>query len=103
MVRTSDIMSAVEAGRGLATVRQLLDEVDPDASAEQGVAHLHRDHPLGLALARMGTTGHTVLPVVSRANARTILGIVTLPAILNAYGVERIADVPGAKTSVRDE
>ena len=103
MVRTEDIRSAVAAGRGLATVQQLLDEVDPETSAEHGVAHLHRDHPLGLALARMGTTGHTALPVVSRANARTILGIVTLPAILNAYGVERIADVPGAKTVVRDE
>jgi CBS domain-containing protein len=37
----------------------------------------------------MGETGHTALPVVSRANARHIVGIVTLADILAVYGVER--------------
>jgi CBS domain-containing protein len=40
----------------------------------------------------MGATRHTVLPVVSRANARVLLGVVTLPDILKAYGVRDAAD-----------
>jgi CBS domain-containing protein len=52
------------------------------------------DQPLGQALARMGETRHTVLPVVSRANVRILLGIVTLPDVLNAYGVERPDQLP---------
>jgi len=40
-------------------------------------------------LARMKDNGHKVLPVVSRANGRIMLGIVTLADILEAYGVER--------------
>ena len=53
---------------------------------------MHPDHPLGLALARMGATHHTVLPVVSRANVRVMLGIVTLADILNAYGVRTVTE-----------
>ena len=34
-----------------------------------------------------------VLPVVSRANARIMLGVVTLPDILKAYGVENAEDL----------
>ena len=51
------------------------------------IPHVHLDQPLGQALTRMGNSGHRVLPVVSRANARVILGIVTLPDVLKAYGV----------------
>ena len=51
-------------------MRELLDAVDPDASDDEAVPHVHGDHPLGLALTRMGATRHTVLPVVSRANVR---------------------------------
>jgi CIC family chloride channel protein len=102
MIRSSDIAVAVEKGRGAETVRVLLDEIDPDASDDDAVPHVHSDHPLGLALTRMGATRHTVLPVVSRANVRTLLGVVTLPDILRAYGVERISDLP-ARAMVRDE
>ena len=56
-------------------------------------AHVHADQPLGLALARMGDTGHNVLPVVSRANARILLGVVTLPDLLKAYGVGRAEQI----------
>ena len=55
--------------------------------------HVHDDQPLGLALARMGATRHTVLPVVSRANARVLLGVVTLSDILKAYGVRDARDL----------
>jgi chloride channel protein, CIC family len=102
MVRSSDIAAAIKQGRANATVRDLLDELDPDASDDEAVPHVHSDHPLGLALTRMGATRHTVLPVVSRANVRTLLGVVTLPDILRAYGVEHISDLP-ARAMVRDE
>ena len=63
-----------------------IDQRENDA----GMAHVHDDQPLGQALARMGETGHTVLPVVSRANVRRLLGVVTLEDVLRAYGVERL-------------
>jgi CIC family chloride channel protein len=50
--------------------------------------HVHTDHPIGEALARMGESGHRVIPVVSRANATILLGIVTLSDVLKAFGVE---------------
>ena len=43
--------------------------------------------------ARMGDTGHNVLPVVSRANVRIILGVVTLQDLLKAYGVGQAEQV----------
>ena len=92
MVRTSDVMAAASHGRGSLPVGQLLDAI---TTADQGaLPHVHGDHPLGLALARMGSTRHTVLPVVSRANVRMMLGVVTLPDILRVYGVERVGDIP---------
>jgi hypothetical protein len=45
----------------------------------------------------MGDTGHKVLPVVSRANARIMLGVVTLPDILDVYGVEHADDLDYAE------
>jgi CIC family chloride channel protein len=101
MVRRAEIATAIADGRGAAPVRDLMDGVDSDATDDDAVPHVHPDHPLSLALARMGATRHTVLPVVSRANARTILGVVTLADILDAYGV-RGADA-GAPTEVDDE
>jgi CIC family chloride channel protein len=92
MVRRTDIAAAVADGRSGAAVRELLDSVDAEGTDEDVVPHVHPDHPLGLALARMGATRHTVLPVVSRANVRTMLGIVTLADILQTYGVHSVED-----------
>lgn len=50
--------------------------------------HLHTDHSLELALARMGQTHTDVLPVVSRANVHELLGIVRLQDVLQAYGLD---------------
>lgn len=86
MIRLADVTNAIAQGRATATVRDLLDDGDHRAKGDS-VPHVHSDHPLGLALARMGATGHSVLPVVSRANARTLVGVVTLHDVLDAYGV----------------
>jgi CIC family chloride channel protein len=96
MVRRSDIAVAVREGRGASSIRELLDGVDLEGTDDDAVPHVHPDHPLGLALARMGATRHTVLPVVSRASVRTMLGVVTLSDILDAYGVQSVAE---ARTS----
>jgi CIC family chloride channel protein len=58
-------------------------------TAEQEFPYVHADHGLSVALERMGAAGLDVVPVVSRANIRQSFGIVTLPDVLAAYGVER--------------
>lgn len=55
--------------------------------AEMDYPYVHPDQPLSIALERMGQDHVNVLPVVSRADIRRLLGVVTLPAILDAYGV----------------
>lgn len=95
MVRLADVAAAVTDGRSASTLSDLIDRDTADESDGDSIPHVHGDHPLGLALSRMGSTGHTVLPVVSRANARMLLGVVTLPDILRAYGVQHVSDLPG--------
>jgi CBS domain-containing protein len=53
------------------------------------VPHLHTDHPLHLALDRMSMYHIDVLPVVHRADIHKLEGVVTLPDVLNAYGIDR--------------
>ena len=49
--------------------------------------HLHVDHPLSLALERMGAHQVDALPVVSRADVHKLEGVVTLKDVLALYGV----------------
>ena len=89
MVRTRHITHAMDRGREEMTIERLMQiarRSDSDVSVDS--PHVHNDQPLSRALARMRDNGHKVLPVVSRANARIVLGIVTLGDILRAYGVE---------------
>jgi chloride channel protein, CIC family len=51
--------------------------------------HVHADHPLHLALERMGAAKLDMLPVVSRANIHRLLGVIALPDVLNSFGIER--------------
>ncbi|HEX3866148.1 MAG TPA: chloride channel protein [Gemmatimonadaceae bacterium] len=96
MIRVRDMDDAIARGRGAESVRDLVDAVDSDTSDDEVVPYVHSDQPLGLALARMGATRHTVLPVVSRANVHAMIGVVTLPDILKAYGVAQASDLPPA-------
>ena len=54
------------------------------------VPHLHTDHALHLALERMSKYHLDVLPVVHRADIHKLEGVVTLPDVLDAYGIDRI-------------
>jgi CIC family chloride channel protein len=50
------------------------------------IPHVHDDQLLDLALERMGAAGVSVLPVVSRLDARRLEGIVALPDVMRVYG-----------------
>jgi CIC family chloride channel protein len=70
---------AATAGTETKCLRELLDGGD--------FPHLHVDHPLSLALERMGAGQVNALPVVNRANIHKLEGIVTLKDVLSLYGV----------------
>jgi len=99
VVRVSDLASAVHDGRGDEPIVAVLSRIDGDDGAI--TAHVHPDQPLAVALTRMGETGHTALPVVSRANARHLLGVVTLGDILAVYGLERRSRIAKAREGTR--
>jgi CIC family chloride channel protein len=94
IVRMTEVAAAVLEGRGDEMIGELIADtgVSDLETENEHLPHLHPDEPLSLALSRMGETGHTVLPVVSRANVRKIVGIVTLTDILAVYGVPRTGD-----------
>jgi CIC family chloride channel protein len=89
MVRTRHIAHAFDQGRLDMTIDRLM-QIARRSEGDESVdlPHVHNDQPLSRALARMRDNGHKVLPVVSRANARIMLGIVTFADILKTFGVE---------------
>jgi chloride channel protein, CIC family len=90
MIERSELEGAVADGRDDQELAGLLSVgVASQDSGAAALPHVHPDHPLTLALERMGTGRYNVLPVVSRANIRRLLGVVTLQDILTAYGVAR--------------
>ena len=52
-------------------------------------AHVHGDQSIERVLERMGEFGVDVLPVVDRADAKRVRGVVTLTDIMGHYGVRR--------------
>ena len=90
MIRTSAIEHAAAEGASNKKVAEILreDGLLGDSTPE-ALPHVHPDHSLSVALERMGTSGLHVLPVVSRANVRQLLGIVVLDDVLGAYGVAK--------------
>ncbi len=82
-----DQLSRLQVG-GVMQSAPELDIAGPAVEGDEPHAHVHPDDSLSIALERMGTAGVSALPVVSRANLRQILGVVTLPDILKAYGVK---------------
>jgi CIC family chloride channel protein len=73
------LQQAATAASGTKQLKELLDGGD--------FPHLHVDHPLSLALERMGAVQVNALPVVNRANMHKLEGIVTLKDVLALYGV----------------
>jgi CIC family chloride channel protein len=93
MIETKQLAAAVRAGREDEKVFSLL-QAKHDGDAGAAFTHVHLDQSLAEVLTRMGETRHSVLPVVSRANAGILLGLVTLDDVLEAYGVAHEVDAP---------
>jgi len=87
MIRNSELEQAAEGGSN-GKIAEILRKGPPsgDPTTEE-LPHVHPDHSLSLALERMGASGLNVLPVVSRANVRQLIGMISLDDILDAYGV----------------
>ncbi|HJP86565.1 MAG TPA: chloride channel protein [Gemmatimonadaceae bacterium] len=101
MVRVNDVVDAATGSQRPVTIATIMKRgraLVRDGSAE--FPHVHSDQPLGLALARMGDTGHNALPVVSRKNAREMVGIITLVDVLRAYGVDTTRMTPARGSPV---
>ncbi len=67
------------AGAESRRLKELIDEAE--------FPHLHVDHPLSMALERMGASQINAIPVVSRADVHKLEGVVTLKDVLVIYGV----------------
>ena len=92
MIRNTELEHAVDGGASNRQVVEILREGSRTGhSTAEELPHVHPDHSLSLALERMGTSGLNVLPVVSRADVRQLIGIIALDDILNAYGVVKQA------------
>ena len=87
MIRKSDLEQALSNGTAGQTLADLLRYLPEQHATAEELPHVHPDHSLSLALERMGSSGLNVLPVVSRANVRQLLGVVILKDILGAYGL----------------
>ena len=87
MITVSQLDHAVDDGAGFRTVSEIVTLPSPGHLDAENFPHIHPDHSLDLALERMGELHLDALPVVSRANVREILGIITLPDILRAYRI----------------
>jgi chloride channel protein, CIC family len=94
MIQQSQLQQAVSHGDSNKTLAEIGNSsFDLHHADAEEFPHVHPDHTLSLALERMGTTKLHVLPVVSRANVRQLLGIVVLADVLEAYGVGGAATV----------
>lgn len=79
MISRESLESAIKKSEGDKPLSELLSGLD--------FPHVHTDHPLHLALERMGAAKLDLLPVVSRANIHLLLGVVFLSDILDSFGV----------------
>ena len=61
--------------------------IDSNSARLNGKTFVHSDHSLNVALERMGASKLDVLPVVSRVDRDRVIGVITMPDLLAAYGV----------------
>lgn len=86
-----------DAGLAGLVARERIEQARADGCADQLVSTLmHGDPPRVFpdetpvaALQKMGSSGYNVLPVVSRANVKQLIGVVTLHDILERYGLPK--------------
>ena len=88
MITASQLESAADDGASFRTVSEIMPPPPEGHLDAETFPHIHLDHSLDVALERMGAANLDALPVVGRANVREILGVITLPDILGAYGID---------------
>jgi CIC family chloride channel protein len=81
------ILDPSQIREALPNCGKLCDLFEQVVPLPEEMPHVHLDHSLAIALDRMGISKMRVLPVVSRANVRQLVGIITLDAVLEAYGI----------------
>jgi CIC family chloride channel protein len=90
MIRKSQLERAAAGGASDTKIAEILLERSRSGHSDgDQPPHVHPDHSLSLALERMGTSGLNILPVVSRANVRQLLGTIVLDDVLHSYGVAK--------------
>ena len=88
MITLAQLENELAAGHGGRVLGELLPvDVPNPLLTTENFPHLHMDHPLDVALRRMAHSHLNVLPVVGRADIRDLKGVISLPDILQAYGV----------------
>jgi CIC family chloride channel protein len=96
MIGLAELERAVADGRSSQPLAALLrDRITASGPRPGAPAHVHPDHSLSLALERLGASHLDALPVVSRANVRELLGVITLQDILSSFGVAASHREPG--------
>jgi CIC family chloride channel protein len=80
LVSTVSLEQAISQGNAEALLRDLVNTL--------GFPYFYTDQPLSLALERMSKSHLDVAPVVHRADAHKLIGIVTLRDVLDSYGIE---------------
>ncbi len=78
-ITRENVQRAIAEGHGGEPVQSIV---------EADVVHVHPDHPIDLVLERFAGSGN-VLPVVSRADARRLEGVVTLDSITRSLDAGR--------------
>jgi CIC family chloride channel protein len=91
MISKWELESAIAQGNSKKTLADLI--LARTSAHDSEFPHVHPDHGVEVALERMGTTGLNVLPVVSRASVRRLLGVVTFEDIMEVYGLLRMREV----------
>ncbi len=93
MIRRAELTLPIAQGAAEKSIEQLLAErAEGETGDPTEFPHLHPDHSLHQVLEKMGQSGLSVLPVVSRANLHQLMGIVVLGDVLKAYGFPK--DMP---------
>jgi len=80
LVTTVNLERAVAEGNAERPLRDLVNTL--------GFPYFHTDQPLFLALERMSKSHLDVAPVVHRADAHKLVGILTLRDVMDAYGID---------------
>jgi CIC family chloride channel protein len=86
VISLATLQRAQSEGAGEKRLGQVLDR--------KPFPHLHDDQSLELALHRFGQNRLDVIPVVSRANVRELIGVVTLRDVLRKYGIPGAGGAP---------